>query len=85
MAEEKEFLKINFKKAIETKYGKLIKGFINREELIKQLQELEGKYVNFILGYSDKFEKHYMKIDTWKPDKKEDESIVKFGDKEIPF
>lgn len=70
-----DFLNINFKKGKDTKYGKMYKGYIDIEKLIEQLKGFDGKYVNFILGYSEKADKYYMKIDDWKPNQEE---IVKF-------
>ena len=84
-----DFINIHFKVGKETQYGKLYKGYIKIDELIEQLNKLKenGQYVNFILGFNKEKDLHYMKIDYWKPEKKENDSeqIVKFGEEEIPF
>ena len=84
-----DFLNIQIKQGIDTKYGKLYKGYINIEEFIKQLEILKenGKYVNFILGYNKEKDKYYMKIDNWKPEKKEENitNAYEIEVDEIPF
>lgn len=64
-------------KEIETQYGKMLKLSLNKGDIQKLQENMDGDWINLSVHQrrepSERGSTHYMVVDTWKPDASKDQ------------